>query len=231
MKKIFLFLFILAPAFLFSQKKKDGNNFHWISEQWAVAPSGGQFHPDLRAMNNQLTAWKGNDQDLFYSGLRGYGLTYAGPCDLTRGGEFDGSFAFDLMMPSKVSIGKVQKDSLTFDLKGWNFMSSFFGKDIIPGSIVALVLAPGIDWGTLKMISAVNGNGTLQRNFFIAPLGRAEMRFVFGPICLGARGCYRYDVTKDSWNLKSGPAFALPGVKNTGTSIEFFVGWGHVHYQ
>ncbi|HET6992811.1 MAG TPA: hypothetical protein VFJ43_15865 [Bacteroidia bacterium] len=226
MKKILLLVFILANSVLFAQKNK-GDNFHWLSEQIVVGVSGGQFHPDLSALNTQLTAF--GAKPVFNEGLRGYGLTLAIPLALSRALDFDGAIAFDDLLPAKVTIGK--NDSLTYQLSGWNLMTSTYGKDVIPGKTVALVLAPGFDWGSLKMITALKGNGSLLRNSFIAPMGRAELRFVFGPVALGARGCYRYDVTKNTWKLKSGPAVAIPGVKNTGVSIEFFVGWGHVHFQ
>jgi hypothetical protein len=226
MKKNLLFIFIFATSILFAQKNK-GNNFHWVSEQWGVAAVGGQFHPDMTKFNTELTAW--GAKSVFYDGLRGYGITFAEPLALARNGNFDASYSFEVMMKRRVTIGA--GDSLTFDMKGWDLMSSLFGKDVIPGDVVALVLAPGIDWGTMKMIRTVKGNGALYKNGYIAPFARAEFRLVFGPVVVGARGIYRYDITKDSWKLKSGPAFPLPGTKNTGMSIEFFVGWGHVHFQ
>jgi len=235
MKKKLLFIFIFSSSFLIAQKDKTdknaGSNFHWISEQWVIAPCGGQFHPDLNAFNDEMT--KEGAKSVFFLGLRGYGLTVAQPINLSQhGGEFDGSFAFNYLTNYKVSIGnKTKPDSLTYEMRGWDFMTSCFGKDVIPGKTVALVLAPGIDWGSLRMVRTLNGLGTLYRNFYIAPLARAELRFVFGPVALGARAIYRYDLTNEDWKLKKGPTYALPGTKNTGTSIEFFVGWGHVRFQ
>lgn len=228
MKKHLLLFAVLISTFAFAQKKKnEGRNFHWLSEQDIVAASGGQFHPDLKKFNDQLTAW--GAKSVFYQGLRGYGLTLAGTAATSRKLEFDAAAAFDMLLPADVTIGK--NDSLHFQMKGWRLMTSIYGKDVIPGSVVALVLAPGVDWGVLKMKRSLTGNGSLYTNGYIAPFGRAELRFVFGPIALGARGIYRYDLTKDLWKLKSGPESALPGTKNTGPSIEFFVGWGKVHFQ
>jgi hypothetical protein len=228
MKKNLLVIFLFVSSILFATKGKNkGNNFHWISEQAVIGVSGGQFHPDMGAFNTQLTAW--GAKSVFYDGLRCYGLTFVEPLNVSRHGHFDASYAVGLMMKRKVTIGPA--DSLTYEMKGWHLMTSFYGKDVIPGSVVALVLAPGIDWGVMKMTRTVNGSGTLYTNGYIAPLARAELRFVFGPVAVGARGVYRYDVTKDGWKVKSGPAFPIPGTKNTGTSIEFFVGWGHVHIQ
>jgi hypothetical protein len=228
MNKSLLFLALLFTSTILSaQKKNKGENFHWVSEQNVFAVSGGQFQPDMAAFNTQLTAW--GAKSVFYEGLRGYGVTLAGTVAVTRGLTFDGAGAFNLLLPAKVSIGT--NDSLHFEMKGWRLMTSLYGKDVIPGSIVALVLAPGVDWGVLKMKRAVLGNGGLYKNGYIAPFGRAELRFVFGPVCLGARGIYRYDVSKDLWKQKSGPEFVLPGTKNTGTSIEFFIGWGKAHFQ
>lgn len=228
--KIFLPLLLLlfTPSFLTAQSKKNkGENFHWVSEQTVIAVSGGQFQPDMANFNAQLTAW--GAKSTFYEGLRGYGVTIAQPMAINRKLQFDAAYAFDLFLPAKVSIGK--NDSLTFEMKGWRFMTSTLGKDLIPGSIVALVVAPGIDWGVLKMKRALGGNGGLYKNGYIAPFGRAEIRFVFGPIALGARGIYRFEVTKDEWKQKSGPQSVLPGTKNTGTSIEFFIGYGKAHFQ
>lgn len=228
MKKYLLFVLLCTSTVLSAQKKKNkGENFHWISEQDMFAVSGGQFQPDMKDFNEQLTAW--GSKRTFYEGLRGYGITMAGTAAVTRGLTFDAAMAFNLLLPAKVSFGA--NDSLMYEMKGWRLMTSLYGKDVIPGSIVALVLAPGIDWGVLKMKRTLVGNGALYKNGYIAPLGRAELRFVFGPIALGARGIYRFDISKDLWKLKSGPEFALPGTKNTGTSIEFFIGWGKVHFQ
>ncbi|MDQ3110449.1 MAG: hypothetical protein M3R17_11195 [Bacteroidota bacterium] len=227
MKKSLLLLLLFSSALLSAQKKNKGKNFHWISEQDVFAVSGGQFQPDMAKFNTQLTAW--GAKSVFYQGLRGYGFTAAGTFPVNRILVFDGAYAFDILLPAKVSIGT--NDSLNFEMKGWRLMTSIYGKDVIPGSVVALVLAPGVDWGVLKMKRTLAGNGGLYKNGYIAPFGRAELRFVFGPIALGARGIYRFDVTKDLWKLKSGPEFVLPGTKNTGTSIEFFIGWGRVHYQ
>jgi hypothetical protein len=228
MKKLFLLLAVFLSIVSSAQKKKNaGENFHWLSEQNVIAASGGQFQPDMAAFNTQLKAW--GAKTVFYEGLRGYGMTFAQTMSLNRIFRFDAAGAFDLLLPADVSIGK--NDSVHFQMRGWRLMTSIYGKDVIPGSVVALVLAPGVDWGVLKMKRTVIGNGSLYKNGYIAPFARAELRFVFGPIALGARGIYRYDVTKDLWKLKSGPEFALPGTKNTGTSIEFFVGWGHVHFQ
>jgi hypothetical protein len=228
MKRHLLFFLLLLSTIVSAQKKKNaGENFHWVSEQWVVGVTGGQFQPDMAKFNTQLKTW--GAKSVFYQGLRGYGMTFVEPMNVSRKGLFDASYAFDLLLPANVTIG--HNDSLTFQMKGWRLMTSIYGKDVIPGSIVALVLAPGVDWGILKMKRSLQGNGSLYKNGFIAPFARAELRFVFGPIALGARGIYRFDVTKDDWKLKSGPEFVLPGTKNTGTSIEFFVGWGHVHFQ
>lgn len=228
MKRFSLSILLLTSLTLSAQKKKNkGVNFHWVSEQKAIAASGGQFRPELKDFNAQLTAW--GAKTVFFEGLRGYGITLARPTAINRSLQFDAATAFDLLLPAKVVIGP--NDSLTFQLKGWRLMTSIYGKDVIPGGLVALVLAPGVDWGVLKMKRSVLGNGGLYKNGYIAPLARAELRFVFGPVVLGARGIYRYDITNDRWKQKSGPGFALPGTKNTGTSIEFFVGWGKVHFQ
>ena len=105
-------------------------------------------------------------------------------------------------------------------------MTSLYGKDLIPGKTVALVLAPGFDWGAMKITRTVNGNGSLLRNGFIAPMARAELRFVIGPVALGARGSFRYDISSESWRQKRGPQASLPGTTNTGWGLEFFLGWG-----
>lgn len=228
MRKLLLPLLLLTSLTLSAQKKKNkGENFHWISEQEFYGVSGGQFQPDVKDLNTQLTEW--GAKSVFYEGLRGYGITFAATAGFRRNAQFDASGAFDLLMPAKISVGK--NDSLTMQMKGWRLMTSIYGKDVIPGGTVALVLAPGVDWGVLKMKRSVQGNGSLYKNAYIAPMARAELRFIFGPVVLGARGIYRYDLTQDRWKQKSGPEFVLPGTKNTGTSIEFFVGWGKVHFQ
>ncbi|HTL83308.1 MAG TPA: hypothetical protein VL651_16450 [Bacteroidia bacterium] len=231
MKKILLLLF-LFPTIVFAQPKNAGQNFRWVSEQWGIAPVGGQFYPEFNTLNDSLASMKGNDKDLYFRGLRGYGITAFDPVNISRGQLFDAAFSFAMFFQQDpVAFRRSPTDSLHFNMKGWHFMYSILGKDVIPGQTVALVLSPGWDFGMFKMIVSENGNGTKLTNGFIAPFGRAEMRFVFGPIVLGARGIYRYEITKDDWKIKSGPVFQLPGMRNTGYSIEFFVGWGHAHYN
>lgn len=227
MKKNLFLIFIFATSVLFAQKKNSGDNFHWVSEQTVIGFVGGQFHPDLARINQRMDSLGAKSN--FFEGLRGYGITITEPEPIIRGGGFDFSTTFALFMKYKVNIDPT--GTYFYEMRGWHYMFSFLGKDIIPGKTVALVLAPGWDVGKLKMVRTQAGNGTLYKNGFIAPLGRAELRFVFGPVALGARYAYRYDLTKDTWKIKSGPSYTLPGTKNTGTSIEFFVGWGHVHYQ
>ncbi len=228
MKFLFVAFLFCFSTFSFAQKNKnEGKNFHWLSQQKLICASGGQFQPDMKKFNDGMKLE--GAKVVFYEGLRGYGITMMGQTAVNRTAQFDASTAFTLLLPAKVSIGT--NDSITYEMKGWRFMTAVLGKDIIPGSIVALVVGPGIDWGSLKMKRAVSGNGALYKNLYIAPLGRAEIRFVFGFVALGARGIYRYDITKETWKQKLGPDHTLPGTKNTGTSIEFFIGWGNRHFE
>jgi hypothetical protein len=226
MKQFFAVLFIFSALASAAQKNK-GQNFHWVSGQSVIAVMGGQYQPNLDKLNDSIKAWGGKVD--FYEGLRGYGITGSGPVVVSRGGQFDGSLGFSVIQKTKVSIGT--NDSLTFQLSGWNLLTSIYGKDVIPGRTVALVLAPGVQWGSVKMIRSVNGNGGLYKNGYIAPMVRAELRFVFGFVALGARGCYRYDFTSENWNQKSGPDYAPPGIKSSGRTIEFFVGWGRARFE
>src|SRR6187551_1318413 len=136
MKKHLLLFLLLISTILSAQKKKNsGENFHWVSEQIVIAASGGQFHPDMTKFNTQLTGW--GAKSVFYQGLRGYGLTVVEQMAVSRKAVFDASFAYNLLLPAKVTIGP--NDSLTYEMKGWRLMTSIYGKDVIPGSIVALV--------------------------------------------------------------------------------------------
>lgn len=191
----------------------------------------GRYNPDMSILNDTLAAWKGNDKDLFFESLEGYGITAFEPMNVSRGALFDASACISVLRPYNVGFRRSPTDSVHFQIKGWNAMFSILGKDVIPGKTVALVLSPGWDFGMLKMIESKNGNGSKLTNFYISPLARAEMRFVFGPISLGARGVYRYNLLKGDWHSKSTPVLSIPGVKSTGTSLEFFFGIGHVHYQ
>src|SRR4051812_25640732 len=100
MKKNLLLIFIFASSILSAQKNK-GNNFHWISEQTVIGVYGGQFHPDMTKFNTELTAL--GAKSVFYEGLRSYGLTFVEPVNVSRGGHFDASYAFGIMMKRKVT--------------------------------------------------------------------------------------------------------------------------------
>src|ERR1051325_8535245 len=101
-KTCFVFSFLLSFQFVFAQKKNKGENFHWVSEQTAVCFVGGQFHPDLAAMNRHMDSLGAKSN--FFQGLRGYGITITEPEPIIRGGGFDFSTSFALFMKYKVLI-------------------------------------------------------------------------------------------------------------------------------
>jgi hypothetical protein len=215
MKKLFLvFISLLANPFALVKAQ---NNSH-ISGQDIFAVSAGQYHANFLKLNSQL---KTAGAIKTFLPINAVGINLNGTADISPSKRFDAAYSFEKFLSQEISIG----DSLKYKLYGWHMMTSLYGKDLIPGPIVALTLAPGVDWGSAKIKGTLNEIGTFYKNPFVAPFARADLRFVIWRIAFGARVCYRYDISKDRWK-QSGSLSALPGSKISGLGLQVFVGWG-----
>lgn len=221
-------LLLSVPAFsqhaFETQPKKE--KFMWVSMQNITGFSAGYYQADFSALNNQLTAW--GAKSVFPTSYYMVGTTGAKGDTTRRAGtdhpsKLDGASSLEFMLPQEVTIGS--NDSLVLRMHGWHFMTSTFGKDVIPGKMVALVLAPGIDWGTMKINRTLHNNEAKYKNPFVSPLVRADLRFMFGKFAIGGRAIYRYDITHPIWKRREDGMAVLPGSKMTGLGLQVFIGW------
>lgn len=197
------------------------DKFDFISHQNISAASFSMHQVDFSALNTQLTTW---------GATRTFPSTYymigtTGNAGDGAKSKFDAATSLEFMLPNEISIGS--SDSLVLRMRGWHIMTSVFGKDVLPGNMVALVFAPGIDWGSTKINRTISGGKSKYKNPFVAPLARADLRFLFGKFVIGGRAFYRYDLTNDIWKRKADGMPVLPGAKMTGLSIQAFIGYGN----
>jgi|GEM_PF-1350704 len=139
-----------------------------------------------------------------------------------NGKHYDGISGLGFIIPQKVSAGI--NDSLKMRLTGWHLTTSAFGYDIIKGEIVTLAVAPAFAWGNLKMRREANGTKTKYTNPFVAPGGRAEIRFDIANFIIGGRVTYRYDITNTLWKRKDDMMPVLPEYGNTGLAFFGYIG-------
>jgi hypothetical protein len=135
----------------------------------------------------------------------------------------DGAFALRFFRPVTVSA-----DSLRYKIGGWELMTSIYGFELLPDvGAVDLVIAPGVFWGSIKMRKYFAGGNDKQfemfKNPFIAPMIRADLRFQLGPVSVGGRWSFRYDISKASW--KKGSSEVLPGYKAREMQYMLYIGW------
>lgn len=219
MKKIFSLIFLFQTAFLFAGPPAISHD--WISHQSAFNLAATKFNNDFSLLNKQMELW--GAKKTFSNDYYTFGIGSVTGDEMTkRKGRWDGSGTVEWMPSTTISIGA--NDSITYRMKGWHMMTSIYGKDLIPGKVVALVIAPGIDWGTTKLFRKTGGNETKYKNPFVSPLLRADLRFAFGKFMIGGRAFYRYDISHDLWKRKADLMPVLPGTKFTGLGMSVFIG-------
>lgn len=140
-----------------------------------------------------------------------------------NGKHYDGISSLGFIFPQKVSAG--MNDSLKMRLSGWHLTTSVFGYDVVKGEVVTLAIGPAFAWGNLKMRREVNGDRTKYTNPFVAPGGRAEIRFDIANFVIGGRVTYRYDITHELWKRKDDMMPVLPGYSNSGLSFFGYIGF------
>jgi hypothetical protein len=139
-----------------------------------------------------------------------------------NGKHYDGISSLGFIIPQKVNAGI--GDSLTLRLTGWHLTTSAFGYDVIKGEVVTLAIGPAFAWGNLKMRRDVNGAKTKYTNPFVAPGGRAEIRFDIANFIIGGRVTYRYDITNTLWKRKNDMMPVLPEYGNSGLAFFGYIG-------
>ncbi len=139
-----------------------------------------------------------------------------------NGKHYDGISSLGFIIPQKVNAG--MNDSLIMRLTGWHLTTSTFGYDIVKGEVVTLAIGPAFAWGNLKMRRDVNGAKTKYTNPFVAPGGRAEIRFDIANFIIGGRVTYRYDITNTLWKRKDDMMPVLPEYANSGLAFFGYIG-------
>lgn len=153
-----------------------------------------------------------------------FGIGTLGTVNVAREGTYDAAYAFHYFYPVTVTA-----DSLRYKFSGWELLTSTYGYDVFHStSIIDLAFAPGMYWGNIKMRKYFNGGNPKQfelfKNPFIAPMIRAELRFRLGPVAVGGRWSYRYDISKSRW--KKGTSEGLPGYR--AREMQYIVYLGYV---
>ena len=219
MKKIFSLILLFQTAFLFAGPPAISHD--WISYHSSINLSATQYNNDFSLLNKQLELW--GAKKTFAANYYTFGIGFiTGEESAKRKGKWDGASSIEWMPSTTIGIGS--NDSVSYRMKGWHMMTSSFGKDLIPGKVVALVIAPGIDWGTTKLFRKTGGNETKYKNPFVSPLLRADLRFVFGKLSIGGRALYRFDISNNLWKRKADLMPVLPGTKFTGLGLNAFIG-------
>jgi hypothetical protein len=218
MRRSVFYMLFLAVTGTHMRVKADAPKFEGLSNQIIFGLSVGQYEFRANGLNNQLSDW---GLQLFHNYYYTTGLTYAGPVSFDRMGNFDAAFTFEGIVNQEIST---PNDSLRLRLQGWHLTTSIFGVDLVPGDVVALVVGPGFDWGTLKIKRITNGGESKYKNPFVAPMARADLRFTFGRLAIGGRAMYRFDITSGAWKRKTAGMPELRATKNTGPAFEVYLG-------
>ncbi|HTF06340.1 MAG TPA: hypothetical protein VK826_20050 [Bacteroidia bacterium] len=175
----------------------------------------GYFDFDSKKLNDRLLSYGGTE--MFDSHYMGIGID-----NFSHSGHYDGISGLSFILPQTVSVGP--NDSLELRLAGWHLTTSVLGYDIIKNETFAIVIAPSIAWGNLKMRREVEGQKTKYTNPFVAPGGRFELRLTLGKFHIGGRATYRYDITHSLWKRKDNLMPTLPTYKNNGLAFFGYIG-------
>lgn len=160
-----------------------------------------------------------------FTSLQTFGITRTDVVLIDRGGSFDGAFSLHFFRPQENII---QPDTLKYRVGGWELMTSIYGFDILKNVYdVDLVIAPGVYWGNMRL-RKYNATGNFKanelfKNPFVAPMLRADLRFMLRGFTIGGRVSYRYDVTKPKW--KKGSSEVLPGYRCEELQYMVYIGW------
>lgn len=212
-------IFVISVILLFGLRLyawdvASGNNL------WKFEAGYTTFRP--YALNNYLNL---SPNAIPFTQFETYGITFAQTELISRGGEFDGAFSLHFFRPQENSI---RPDTLKYRVGGWELMTSIYGFDLLKNvRKVDFVLAPGVFWGNIHL-RKYNSTGNFKanemfKNPFVAPMIRADLRFMFGPVAIGGRFSWRYDITKPEW--KKGSSEVLPGYRCEELQYMVYIGW------
>lgn len=191
----------------------------WTATGNGRALSFGYYQFDSGKLNNYLST-NSSIHTSFDNNYIAVGIDDISATD-THFPDIIGSLQF--IIPQKVTAGT--NDSLKLRMGGWHYTMSIFSFDVIQGRTVALVVATQVSYGNLKIKRNEAGRNTKYTNPFVAPGGRAELRFTFGRFMIGARATYRYDITHSLWKRKDDMMPVLPTYKNNGMGYTGYIGW------
>jgi hypothetical protein len=140
---------------------------------------------------------------------------------------FDWTWSMHWYVADKLRRSDVYGKQIEHKLDGWEFMMSNTGLDLFAHRNFDVVVAPAWYFGTLKLYQT-NITDSLEtklyKNPFVCPAARAEIRLNFGPVTLGGRFSYRYDITHDIWQRKSEGMNPIPGYKFRDTQFMIYIG-------
>ncbi len=217
MKHIFLALTFLIC--ISSTAKSKRWSFASDNDIWTIEAGYTNFLP--YQLNDYFVARGASNT---FTPFRTYGIGHTGSLAIARGGMVDGGFAFHYFERQTINV-----DSSKLKVGGWELMTSIYGFDLLRKiRAVDFVIAPGVFWGSIKMRKYFAGGNVKQfemfKNPFIAPMLRAELRFQLGPVSVGGRWSYRYDISKSQW--KKGSSETLPGYQ--AREMQYIVYLGYV---
>ena len=161
-----------------------------------------------------------------FTELRTYGLGLIATAHTNRSGVYDGALALHIFEPNRL-------DSFTsgssLKVSGWELMTSMYGFDILRGSrVIDITIAPGVFWGALRLKEEKyqgNEQRMLYKNPFVAPALRGEVRLNLGPITVGGRISYRFDITSSKWKRRDDHLNPLPGYRFREWQYVVYLGW------
>lgn len=160
-----------------------------------------------------------------FTSLLTFGYSGAGSSSTKRGGTYDAAVALHFFMPQE---NVIIPDTLKYRVGGWELMTSVFGFDVLKNvRSVDFTVAPGVYWGTMRL-RKYNSAGNFKanelfKNPFVAPMIRADLRINLGPVTLGGRWSYRYDITKARW--RKGDSETFPGYRSRELQYMVYIGW------
>lgn len=191
----------------------------WVSKHNANGLSAGVTEVDFSGLNQSLMQQgvQGFDNQIFVAGWDAVKTANTGVL-----GSFDAMSSLSFMLRETRSNGT---GPISYRMRGWQYITSTFGKDVIPGDAIALVLAPGVVWGNIKLDRKVGTVETLYTNPVVAPMVRAELRIKLWRIVVGGRAFYRYDLTDAKWKRKDDLMPVLNGTRQHGLGMQVFLLW------
>lgn len=138
----------------------------------------------------------------------------------------DLTFAAHGYIADKKRVTDLSGNYYEYKLKGWEGMTSLVGLDFFANRNIDVLIGVGLSGGVLKLYQT-NLADSVERKYinpFFGPMSRAELRVNLGVVTIGGRLMYRYDITNDIWQRRSGGLNGIPGYKFRDTQFMIYVG-------